>query len=76
VTDYKTVDTPCPECRFPELRLSLVLRAAEIGDFSLAGVQMKFSVSSMPMLECGWYLPGTVDGRTGEALFSREAWRQ
>lgn len=76
---YKTIDMPCPECEFSELRLSLEMRAAEIGDFSLAGAQMKFSVKAHPCLECaecGWYLFGTVDGRTGEALFSREAWSQ
>lgn len=44
--------TPCPKCGELTLVLDLRLKAKEIGEFSLAGQQMKFSVQELPHLSC------------------------
>lgn len=64
-------------CTNMTLELSLRMTAARVGDFSLAGAQMKFSVQTIPYLECpkcDGFVWGTIDGRTGEALFDKTKW--
>lgn len=58
-------ETPCPECGVTgSLDLSIRLVAHQVGDFSLAGVQMKFSARDTPVLgcgKCGFELYGEID---------------
>ena len=45
--------SPCPECKIQGvLRLTKVLQVKPIGDYSLAGVQLKFSAIERPVLSC------------------------
>ena len=58
----------CPECRLIEvLYISIEFVAAEIGEFSLAGAQMKFSGRELPVLKChncDFRLVGEFDNNT------------
>lgn len=45
-------NTPCPVCGKKTLELEMRLEAAELGTFSLAGHQMKFSAREWPYLVC------------------------
>lgn len=66
-----------PECESKELELHLLMKAAEVGDFSLAGAQIKFSISALPYLECtvcDGFMWGKIDGTTGEAVFDQTKW--
>lgn len=49
-----TIDrTPCPGCGQTEvLYISVKLFAKKIGEFSLAGAQVKFSARELPVLKC------------------------
>jgi hypothetical protein len=66
--------TPCPECHLVEkLYIDIQLVAKPIGEFSLAGAQMKFSGKTCPVLKCRnceFELVGEFDGET-HATFSR-----
>lgn len=44
----------CPGCAEKGLFLTKVLAARPIGDFSLAGAQMKLSAHEVPALKCGF----------------------
>ena len=72
----KAVDTACPQCGESKVVLSLEAIAKPIGEFSLAGKQMKFSMRDTPVLECttrtattfcGWKLYGRLED--GHAVF-------
>lgn len=45
-------NTPCPSCGEKTLRIEARLAAKPIGDFSLAGAQMKVSAVEVPWLVC------------------------
>ncbi len=48
------LDKICPACGvLGQLDLSVVLQARPLGDWSLAGAQMKTSASEVPQLSCG-----------------------
>lgn len=58
--------TPCPECNMiGKLYISVEIVAKEIGTFSLAGHQVKFSGKELPVLKCNncdFSLVGRFDG--------------
>ncbi len=49
----KVEETPCPACGALALRIESRLAIRQIGTFSLAGQQMKFSADQVPWLVCG-----------------------
>lgn len=77
----KKVDLECPKCGRKEVYLTLELSAKDLGDFSLAGAQLKFSMAEVPVLTCfadqdeeslllcEWTLEGKVVG--DEAVFDK-----
>lgn len=44
--------TPCPACGQQALRIEWRLTARPVGDYSLAGAQMKFSAREVPWVVC------------------------
>lgn len=80
----KKLDIKCPTCGQETVYLALEFQAAKIGEFSLAGEQVKFSMNKVPVLvcygekpgssqfdydECPFRLVGTVEG--DQAVFVR-----
>ncbi len=60
---------PCPSCG-AALTLSWTLRAREVGSFSLAGAQLKFSATQAAIVvceACGWRVAGQLTGATMSA---------
>lgn len=71
----KMVNARCPACDSRTLGIELRLKAAQIGSFSLAGVQMKFPVSEVPYLvctTCGSHVEGTIEPGGTHAVFKPE----
>lgn len=70
----KAVDVVCPDCGQPTVFMTMRMVAKPIGDFSLAGEQVKFSMSELPVLFCSatmaklpwegceWELTGRMEG--------------
>ena len=48
----KKVDLKCPTCGQDSIFLTLELQGSKLGDFSLAGMQVKFSMKEVPVLIC------------------------
>lgn len=46
------LDATCPACGERELHIVRKLRAAQVGEFSLAGAQVKFTAQEWPYLVC------------------------
>jgi predicted RNA-binding Zn-ribbon protein involved in translation (DUF1610 family) len=66
-------DRPCPVCGSQTLTLSQKLVARPLGEWSLAGAQLKLSVVDRPHLSCsscGMSVTGTYDGTA--AVFHAE----
>lgn len=63
----KLKTTPCPTCGHHTLQIDLRMTAKQLGEFSLAGGQMKFSAGFLPWLycwrpECDFEQQGRYDG--------------
>lgn len=71
----KLETTNCPQCGHTTLKIDVRLTAKDIGDFSLAGNQMKFSAHWKPYLfcwrpECDYERAGWFDD-TNHAVFRK-----
>jgi hypothetical protein len=68
--------TPCPQCGLiNKLYINIEFVVAHIGDFSLAGMQVKFPGRERPVLKCKncpFTLAGEFDGE-GYATFTPAA---
>jgi len=59
-------EADCPNCYTPgSLSIKVELAAKPVGDFSLAGAQIKVSAFEVPVLSC-WACPLRVTGRFDE----------